>query len=410
MSKVLIVVIGSDWPIATSRVFNLEVAAALTGNIPVIPVLVGGATTPRAEDLPDPLKLLTGRRVHELSHTRWDDDVKHLIARLKESLSVLDRAPAASGDVGLDKATGAFEKVFEEAEERRRVASATPRGRAAGLGSLGPSEPLPVLLAASAPTTAPPGDQFVARFAAYLKAVEQEVKEHLAGLSPRATPHMGMATCRWRSGTAVMVRLAGTHLQVNPREDSFVWEGDRQFVSFAVTVAPDAPMGGTVLKFESIIEGVVVARLLLDLEIAPETVAAERRFATVEPARTAFASYASPDRDEVLGRVASLTNAAGLQVFLDSASLRAGKRWQEQLATAIKDHELFLLFWSTSASRSKWVKWEWQTALREKGLDAIQPHPLEPVTRAPPPRELDALHFGDAYVLIREAYRNARPS
>jgi hypothetical protein len=144
---------------------------------------------------------------------------------------------------------------------------------------------------------------------------------------------------------------------------------------------------------------------MLDLQISPTAVPAVRPAPPVEPARTAFASYASEDRDEVLGRVASLTEAAGLEVFVDSLGLRTGARWEQQLRTEITARELFLLFWSAHAMHSEWVTWEWRTALTCKGLDAIQPHPLEPVSKAPPPNELAALHFGNAYVLVREAYR-----
>ena len=49
------------------------------------------------------------------------------------------------------------------------------------------------------------------------------------------------------------------------------------------------------------------------------------------------------------------------------------------------------------------VSWEWRTALRLKGLDAIEPHPLDPVECASPPDELKDLHFGDVYMLVRKA-------
>ena len=50
--------------------------------------------------------------------------------------------------------------------------------------------------------------------------------------------------------------------------------------------------------------------------------------------RTAFASYASQDRDAVLARVQGIQKALpSLDVFLDVASLRSGQRWKEQLAS-----------------------------------------------------------------------------
>jgi TIR domain len=79
-----------------------------------------------------------------------------------------------------------------------------------------------------------------------------------------------------------------------------------------------------------------------------------------------------------------------------------GEAWKAQLEEKIKERELFLLFWSTAASKSHWVDWEWHTALRVRGKHAMQIHPLEVGIQAPD--ELKELHFGDAYMLARNAY------
>jgi len=59
-----------------------EIAAALRRNIPVTPVLLQGAPMPPTERLPDELKDLAFRNGFELSHTRWDSDVKEMLKRL----------------------------------------------------------------------------------------------------------------------------------------------------------------------------------------------------------------------------------------------------------------------------------------------------------------------------------------
>jgi TIR domain len=48
-------------------------------------------------------------------------------------------------------------------------------------------------------------------------------------------------------------------------------------------------------------------------------------------------------------------------VFLDCLSLRPGEKWKDKLRDEIKGREIFWLFWSRSAMKSEWVKWEWQT-------------------------------------------------
>jgi len=60
--------------------------------------------------------------------------------------------------------------------------------------------------------------------------------------------------------------------------------------------------------------------------------------------------------------------------------------------------------------RGKQEEQEWRTALKEKGLDAIEPQPLVPSQEAPPPEELKDLHFNDAYMLIRKAIEHGSTS
>lgn len=93
---VLLALIGPDWltakdPSGRRRLddpddfIRHEIAAALSRDIPVIPVLVGGATMPTAADLPEPLKALARRQASELSDARWDFDVQKLIAAIKRA-------------------------------------------------------------------------------------------------------------------------------------------------------------------------------------------------------------------------------------------------------------------------------------------------------------------------------------
>lgn len=92
-----IVVIGKQWLSATDadgqrRLDNpedfirLEIAAAFSRNIRVIPVLVQGATAPSSGNLPEELKKLSRLQAHEISDNRWDFDVGTLIETLDKVL------------------------------------------------------------------------------------------------------------------------------------------------------------------------------------------------------------------------------------------------------------------------------------------------------------------------------------
>ena len=91
---VLLAVIGKRWLDATDEsgrrrlddpmdFVRLETASAMKREIPVIPVLVQGASMPRAEQLPPDLAELPYRNGVELTHARWDSDVQVLIKALR---------------------------------------------------------------------------------------------------------------------------------------------------------------------------------------------------------------------------------------------------------------------------------------------------------------------------------------
>jgi hypothetical protein len=113
--------------------------------------------------------------------------------------------------------------------------------------------------------------------------------------------------------------------------------------------------------------------------------------------RSAYASFASADRDHVMARIRSVQVATGMDVFLDCLSIRPGELWKESLREEIRRRDVFWLFWSRHAAKSEWVDWEWRTALAEKTIRGIQPCPLESADLAPPPPELADLDFGGLY-------------
>ena len=66
---------------------RIETGAALKRDIPVIPVLVQGASAPKTDQLPDDLKELAFRNAVELTHPRWDSDIQVLINALRPHIS-----------------------------------------------------------------------------------------------------------------------------------------------------------------------------------------------------------------------------------------------------------------------------------------------------------------------------------
>lgn len=95
---VLIAVIGKNWVNMQDeeghrRLDNpndfvrVEIQEALERNIPVVPLLVGGAGMPKARDLPDPIAKLTRRHAMKMSDERFRADATRLIEQIQEYMT-----------------------------------------------------------------------------------------------------------------------------------------------------------------------------------------------------------------------------------------------------------------------------------------------------------------------------------
>ncbi|MGC4080365.1 MAG: toll/interleukin-1 receptor domain-containing protein [Rubrivivax sp.] len=264
-----------------------------------------------------------------------------------------------------------------------------------------------VRFGASAPSCVQPGREFVAEFVAYPAGALEQARALLAG--PHATLEVGASTPLQR-GARLDVTLRGSAFVPADGESatqSFVWQGQPLKLAWALQSAAGVA-GEALLRFDVAIDGIVVARVRLALEVAAAAPAdaPPARADETPMARSAFASYASADRLRVLDRVASIRLAAGIRVFLDCHDLHPGKAWQPQLEREIDGSDLFLLFWSAAAAQSGWVRWEYERALERLGDERLQVHPLD--NGVPPPRALAHLHLADAYMALRQAEQQSR--
>jgi len=119
---VLIAVIGKTWVNIQDeeghrRLENpedfvrVEIQAALERNIPVVPLLVGGAGMPKARDLPNPIAKLTRRHAMKMSDERFRADATRLIDQIQEYM------------------TEETTEASREAEAPEKAWSLSPRGR-----------------------------------------------------------------------------------------------------------------------------------------------------------------------------------------------------------------------------------------------------------------------------------------
>jgi hypothetical protein len=199
-------------------------------------------------------------------------------------------------------------------------------------------------------------------------------------------------------GTTISAGLFVDGLIVEPSEKTLTWTGSLNNSSFVVTVPDNEREGTKIGRLCFYMNGLEVSRLHFKFLISlkqKEDIKLANSFSYATKYKTAFASYASEDRNDVLARVQGLEKA-GVDVFMDVRNLRSGERYEDKLLEKILSTDIFYLFWSTAAKKSEWVKKEWEYALNNRGIDFISPIPLDSPDIVPPPPELgQSLHFGD---------------
>src|SRR4051795_10342975 len=121
-SSVLLALIGDEWLTVVDHTgrrriddpqdfVRIEIEAALSRGVTVIPILVDGARMPQLTEVPDTLAPLVRRQALELNPARFDFDFSQLLAVLERIVNgadgVPDAHPAGSGGHGTGHAASA---------------------------------------------------------------------------------------------------------------------------------------------------------------------------------------------------------------------------------------------------------------------------------------------------------------
>jgi len=195
----------------------------------------------------------------------------------------------------------------------------------------------------------------------------------------------------------VRVLLSSKDIELNDCEEERIWTGKYLEFGFMVEVPEDYPKKQILFCANVYLNDVIATRLKFTVDIRQaETIEIQR-----EDILSAFVSYASNDRERVVSIVQGMQKARPeMDIFLDVEKLRSGQNWKDALRTEIDQCSTFFLCWSSSASKSKWVDFEWRYALEKKGEACIEPIPIEPPEECPPPVELSQKHFNDKLIYV----------
>ena len=192
----------------------------------------------------------------------------------------------------------------------------------------------------------------------------------------------------------IRIALTSPDIEISDNEDDAVWGGGYLRFSYPVCV-PKGYRNGQVRFCATVyINEVVASRIRFVAKCTSKQ--KQRPKIEREDIMSAFISYASKDRSRVAMVVQGIKKARpDLKVFFDVDSLKSGEYWENTIKKEIVARDIFYLFWSNAARESEWVEKEWRYALTQKGIDFIDPIPIDSPDTCPPPEELSKKHFND---------------
>ena len=260
---------------------------------------------------------------------------------------------------------------------------------------------LTVHFSAIAPKHFLKGEYAIINLLMYEEAYRAEVDEIIKGTdSPVVEKKSGMYEVE--KGSNIRVRLSSPDLVIEDNEESRTWSGNYIDFNFAVFVPDDFRKHQLLFNAHVYKDDAILTKLTF---VAKCFSLREQKLEVLrEDVLSAFVSYASQDRNRVASIIQGIKKARPeMDIFFDIENLRSGDDWESVLRKEIENRDILYLCWSHNAKQSKWVDAEWRYALLCKGIDSIEPIPIEQPEICPPPEELKKLHFNDKMLFIINA-------
>ena len=200
----------------------------------------------------------------------------------------------------------------------------------------------------------------------------------------------------------VKIILRSSDITIGEMTEKGIWEEGHLDFSFAFDIPSDYSKNSILFTASVYINDVIASNLRFIIncsQTSGQSISIIRN-----DIFSAFISYASKDRNRVAAIVQGMQKARpDMKVFFDVESLNSGEVWHRAIHKEIDNSDVLYLCWSHNAMESKWVDEEWRYALKKKGINGIEPIPIESPEICPPPAELSEKHFNDRLLYIIEA-------
>lgn len=208
-----------------------------------------------------------------------------------------------------------------------------------------PPEPQRVEFSAFSPKKISRGSSFILDIWAYLPASYDLILRFTKELGRDAL--VGRKTgIPVEKGAILSIVVDIPGLEVLEPVDTIVWEEGPTNASFSVRVLREISRGDFPGKAIISYQGMTIGKLVFVIAVAAseDMEYGDRTTAATYP-NSAFASYASENREEVFSRIHGMKKVApDLDIFIDVFSLRSGQDWKDKLEQHVPTKDMFFLF------------------------------------------------------------------
>lgn len=195
---------------------------------------------------------------------------------------------------------------------------------------------------------------------------------------------------RLKKGDKVDVVLNIIGAQVDRNVRSFVWQGKYTSCAFFVHVPKEYQRNKLFGEVFLTVNGATLGELQFITKIVTHPDTKGTASVVSRPIKKVFISYAHEDAKTVCQQVKAY-EPLDITYFLDDQTLRSGDVYNEKIFEHIRSSDLFILYWSSNAASSDYVKKEYRYAMSlaypqvkpEEATIAICPMSIEPHAEYP---------------------------
>lgn len=258
-----------------------------------------------------------------------------------------------------------------------------------------------VHFSAVAPKTFIKGEYTIINIVMYEESFRKIVNEIISN-SEVPVKETRSGTINVSDNSIIKIQLYSPDILIEDNEEEQIWQREYLNFSFAIMLPENYTKRQILFTATVYINDVIATRLKF---IAKSSSLREQKIEVFkEDVLSAFVSYASQDRQRVAMIIQGMKKVRpDMDIFFDVDSLRSGEAWERALWSEIEKRDTLFLCWSQYAKKSKWVDAEWRYAYKHKGVECIEPIPLESPANCPPPKELRDKHFNDKLLYIIQA-------